>query len=133
MLGLGKPKANTKHARILIVDDQREIIEIIRHRLGNSGWQIIAASNGQEGLEKAISEKPDLILLDTMMPIMNGHQMLAQLRKAPETKDIPVIMCTGCSEADDILKASTYNVSDYITKPFNLAELGARIKQVLGD
>jgi len=133
MLGLSKPKTKTKRARILVVDDQREMIEIIRHRLGSSGWEILTAGDGQEGLEKAIEEKPDLILLDTMMPVMDGHQMLAQLRKTPETKDIPVIMCTGCSEADDIVKASSYNVSDYITKPFNLTELGTRIKQVLDD
>ncbi len=133
MLGLSKPKTKTKRARILVVDDQREMIEIIRHRLGASGWEILAANNGQEGLDKALQEQPDLILLDTMMPVMDGHEMLAELRKTPETKDIPVIMCTGCSEADDVLKASAYNVSDYITKPFNLAELGTRIRQVLDN
>ncbi len=133
MLGRRRSQAKTRRARILIVDDQREMVEIIRDRLEHGGWEIATASNGAEGLEKAASHSPDLILLDTMMPIMNGHEMLARLRKAPDTRDIPVIMCTGCSETEDVLKASSYNVTDYITKPFDLAELGARIRQVLGD
>jgi len=133
VLGLCKPKSSKRTARILVVDDQRDVVEILRHRLECNGWQVVTAVNGQEGIEKATNEKPDLILLDTMMPVMNGHEMLKCLRGIQDTRGVPVIMCTGCADADDLTQASLYGVAGYVTKPFDLAELTMIVRRVLED
>ena len=82
-------------------------------------------------MEKAASEKPDLILLDTNMPIMNGHDTLEHLNKDPQLKNIPVIMVTAACEMDDIATASSFGVVDYIAKPFDFAELKEKIANAL--
>ena len=87
--------------------------------------------DGVEGLDKAVSQNPDVIVLDTLMPVMTGHEMLERLRRNPHTKDIPVIMCTARSDVQDIATASSYNISDYVTKPFNCTELIERIETAL--
>jgi CheY-like chemotaxis protein len=84
-----------------------------------------------EGLEKAANEKPDLILLDTNMPVMSGHDMLERLREQPELKDIPVIMVTVVCEPQDIAIASSYGVVDYVTKPFDFTDLIEKIANAL--
>src|SRR4030042_6391455 len=127
MLGLFKSKPKTDRARILLVDDESDIVDTIQCRLEANSFDVVTASNGQEGLEKAAEEKPDLILLDTNMPVMNGHEMLEHLKKRPDLKDIPVIMCTALCEAQDIAAASAYGITDYVTKPFAFAELVEKI------
>ena len=131
MLKLFKLKKKTDQARILVVDDVRDLVYTIQCRLEANGFDVITAFDGQEGLEKATDEKPDLILLDTNMPVMNGHEMLERLRKRPDIKDIPVIMCTALCEAEDIAAASTYGIADYVTKPFDCTELIEKITNVL--
>jgi CheY-like chemotaxis protein len=84
-----------------------------------------------EGLAQATAEMPDLILLDTNMPQMDGHQMLMQLRSNPTLKQIPVIMVTAISEPRDIAAASQYGISDYVTKPFNFTELMEKVHKAL--
>jgi CheY-like chemotaxis protein len=84
-------------------------------------------------LEKAASEKPDIILLDISMPVMNGHEMLERLKSCPELKDIPVIMFTAFSDAKDVAKAVELGVTDYITKPFDYADLMGKITNALGS
>ena len=91
MLGLFKSKEKTDRVRILIVDDEPDLVDTIQCRLEHGKYDAITAANGKDGLEKAANEKPDLILLDTNMPVMNGHEMLERLRKSPELKNIPVI------------------------------------------
>ena len=131
MLSLFKSKKKTDQARILVVDDDLTLIKIINRRLESCGWEVIIASDGAEGFDKAVSQSPDLILLDTQMPVMTGHEMLERLRRNPGTRDIPVIMCTVCSDIQDIATASSYNISDYITKPFDCTELVERIESVM--
>ena len=133
MLGLFKSKKKTSRARILIVDDEPDFVSTLQCRLKWRNCEIITAVDGKEGLEKAISEKPDLILLDTNMPVMNGHEMLEHLRNQPDLKDMPVIMLTALCEAHDIATASSYDVADYVTKPFDFTELMEKIANVLGN
>ncbi|GAG57395.1 unnamed protein product, partial [marine sediment metagenome] len=94
-------------------------------------YEVITAANGKEGLEKAISERPDLILLDITMPVMNGHEMLERLRNHSDLKDTPVIMFTSLCEAQDIATASSYDIADYVTKPFDFTELMEKIASAL--
>jgi CheY-like chemotaxis protein len=125
-----KNKKN-REPKILIVDDEPDYVSTIRCRLEWNNYEVSTASNGKEGLEKATAEKPDLILLDTSMPVMNGHEMLERLRQHPDMQQIPVIMVTALCEIQDIEKASRLGISDYVAKPFDSAELVQKIANVL--
>jgi len=131
MMGLFKSKTKTTRPKILFVDDEADLVSTVECRLKWSDFDVVTASNGKEGLDKAASEKPNLILLDTAMPVMNGYEMLEHLRKNPQLKDIPVIMLTAMCEAQDIAKASSYGIADYITKPFDFTELMEKITNIL--
>ena len=131
MLDMFKSKKKTQQAKILIVDDEPDYLSAVQYHLGWSNYEIITAVNGKEALEKAESEKPDLILLDTSMPVMDGHEVLEQLSKNPELKQIPVIMVTASCEVLDIATASSYSVADYVAKPFDFAELTKKIESAL--
>lgn len=133
MFGLFKSKKNSAPAKILVVDDEADLVSTVQCRLEWCKFEVVTAFNGEEGLEKAANEKPDLILLDIDMPVMNGHEMLDHLRNRPGLKNIPVIMCTALCEAEDIAKASSLGVVDYIAKPFDFAELVEKISNVLGN
>ena len=122
-----KAKGKTAQVRILLVDDEPDLVDTIQCRLEANNFDVVTASNGQEGLERAAETKPDLILLDTNMPVLNGHEMLERIRKNPATRDIPVIMCTALCEARDIAAASAYGITDYVTKPFDFTELIEKI------
>jgi DNA-binding response OmpR family regulator len=131
MLKLFKTKKQTSHTKILIVDDEADLVSTVAYRLKFAECDVVTASNGLEGLEQAKAEKPDLILLDTNMPQMDGHEMLERLRADEAIKDIPVIMLTARCEAQDIAMASAHGVSDYVTKPFDFAQLIEKIRTVL--
>ncbi|MHC4125263.1 MAG: response regulator [Planctomycetota bacterium] len=131
MLGLFKSRKKTAQARILVIDDEPDLVSTIQCRLEWCNCEVITAGNGKEGLEKAANEKPDLILLDTNMPVMSGHDMLERLREQPELKDIPVIMVTVVCEPQDIAIASSYGVVDYVTKPFDFTDLIEKIANAL--
>jgi len=131
MFGLCKNKEKTSQPRILVVDDDVDLVDIIQRRLEYYQWKVIAATNGKEGLEKAANEVPDVIVLDINMPVMNGHEMLRQLRQHPNLKDIPVIMCSISCDVQDITTASSYNISDYVTKPFDCMELIEKTLNIL--
>ena len=133
MLGLFKSKKKTDQVKILIVDDEPDLDSTVEYRLKFANCSVVTASNGQEGLERAEAEKPDLILLDTNMPVMNGHQMLERLRDSYSLKHIPVIMLTARCEAQDIVAASARGISDYVTKPFDFAQLMDKINAVLKE
>jgi CheY-like chemotaxis protein len=131
MLGLSKTKKKTVNATILVVDDEAVFLSIIQTRLKWSKFNVLTALDGREGLKVAASEKPDLILLDNVMPVMNGLEMLAQLRENPELKDIPVIMVTAICEHRDIAAANSFGIVDYITKPLDFADLTKKITRIL--
>ncbi len=131
MFGLFKSKKKPSQAKILVVDDEPDYVSTVQCRLEWCHFEVITAANGQEGLEKTINEEPDLILLDTSMPVMNGHEMLEHLRKDPELKNIPVIMVTALCEPQDIATASSFGIADYIAKPFDFTELMEKIATAL--
>jgi DNA-binding response OmpR family regulator len=131
MLGLFKSKEKPERVKILTVDDDPDYLSTIKYRLLHCDYDVVTATNGKEGLEKAREERPNLILLDTNMPIMNGQEMLKSLRKQPDLKDTPVIMVTGAYDMRDITIASSYGISDYIAKPFDFTALMEKIHNAL--
>jgi two-component system, OmpR family, response regulator len=132
MLGLFKQKKKVNaQPKIMVVDDERDLVSTVAYRLKFAHCVVVTAGNGQEALEKAAEEKPDLILLDTNMPVMNGHETLKALRADPKLKDIPVIMLTARSAPEDITAASAYGIADYVTKPFDFSELMEKVQAAL--
>jgi len=133
MFKIFKSKKKPGRAKILVVDDEPDYVATIQCRLEWCHYEVITATNGQEALQKAMNEKPDLILLDTNMPVMSGHEMLERLRKHTGLKDIPVIMVTALCEAQDVATASAYGVVDYVAKPFNFTDLVDKIVNALDN
>ena len=117
--------------KILVVDDEPNIVQTLQDRLEMNDYRVVTACNGKDGLEKAISEKPDIVLLDVIMPVMDGHEMLEHLRKTEEGRDISVIMLTARSQNNDIARATACGIEDYIVKPFDLSELLEKIESIL--
>lgn len=124
-------KKKTERAKILVIDDEPNIVQTLQDRLEMNDYSVVTACNGREGLDKAISEKPDIILLDVIMPIMDGHDMLEHLRKTEEGKDVSIIMLTARSQSQDIARANACGIEDYIVKPFDLSELLEKIEAIL--
>jgi DNA-binding response OmpR family regulator len=113
---------------VLLIDDDETLLTLLTEHIQMVGYSPLTANNGQTGLELAAQEDPDLIVLDVMMPGMDGWQVCEQLRK---TTSSPIIMLTAKSEEVDKLRGFHLGVDDYVTKPFSFAELVARIKAVL--
>lgn len=124
-------KKKTEKTKILVVDDEPNIVQTLQDRLEMNEYIVSTAGNGREGLKKAQQEKPDVILLDVIMPVMDGHEMLEVLRKQPDCNDISVIMLTARSQTQDIARANACGIDDYIVKPFDLSELLEKIETVL--
>jgi DNA-binding response OmpR family regulator len=118
-----------KKRKILVVDDEAIIVGTVTLILQSRGYEVISASNGSEGLAKAKSEHPDLILLDIMMPVMNGHDVCVKLKADRNTKKIPVIMFTGQGDREAILRAHQTGADDYILKPFTMPTLLTKLNQ----
>jgi len=117
--------------KILIVDDQPDFLSIVKMRLEATGsYEIITANDGQEALDK-LKENPDLVLLDIMLPKMDGYEVTLKMKSDPHTKDIPVIMVTSLGELKSTEKAFEAGAIDYVVKPFNLTVLLAKIKKAL--
>ena len=111
--------------KILIVDDEKNIVEIIAFNLKKEGYQVIKAGDGEEGVKMAMEENPDLILLDIMMPKMDGYEACKKIR---EKKNTPIIMLTARAEELDKVLGLELGADDYVTKPFGVRELMARVK-----
>ena len=124
-------KKKAEHAKILVIDDEPNIVQTLQDRLEMNDYKVITAGNGKEGLEKALSEKPDIILLDVIMPVMDGHEMLERLRQTDVGKEMPVIMLTARSQSQDISRADACGIEDYVVKPFDLSELLEKIENTL--
>lgn len=116
---------------VLVVDDKENIVELIRINLERSGFKVIPAYTGAEALEKAKLIIPDLILLDLMLPDIDGFEVCRTIKLNPNTKDVPIIMITAKSEETDKVIGLGLGADDYITKPFGIRELEARIRTVL--
>lgn len=117
--------------KILIVEDEKDVLELIRYNLGRAGYKTDIALTGYEALEMAIDFKPDLILLDLMLPEIDGLEVCYNLKNNVDTKTIPVIMLTARSTEADIIIGTEMGADDYITKPFSPRVLLTRIENVL--
>ena len=118
--------------KVVCVEDEQEMIDLIRLILSRKGFEVIGANGGRQGLEIIRAEKPDGVLLDLMMPEMDGWQVYQQLKADPSTAEIPVIVVTAKAQnIDKVLGLHIAKVDDYIPKPFSLQELVDRIEAVL--
>jgi sigma-B regulation protein RsbU (phosphoserine phosphatase) len=116
---------------VLVVDDDVNIRRLLEINLSHEGYEVITAGNGKEALEKAFSHRPDLVILDRMMPVMDGMEACRRLRENPNTKEIPIIMVTALRETIDKVSGLSIGADDYITKPFDPDEVMARVKTML--
>jgi two-component system phosphate regulon response regulator PhoB len=117
--------------RILVVDDEKDILEIISYNVRRQGWTSLTASTGTEALEIANEEEIDLIVLDLMLPGIDGTEVARRLKAEPRTASIPIIMLTAKSEETDVIVGLTLGADDYVTKPFSPKILMARIHSIL--
>lgn len=117
--------------RILIIDDEMNIVELLKYNLEANGYKVIYALTGKEGLTYSLQNKPDLILLDIMLPEVDGFDICKEIKRNKDTENIPIIMLTAKSEEFDKILGLELGADDYITKPFSVRELLARIKVVL--
>jgi len=126
-----KENANVNVSKILVVDDEQDIVTIIDKVLKKSGYEVITANDGLECIDKVTEELPDLILLDNIMPNMDGPAVLSKLKASKETADIPVIMVTALADQEHITGAEKGGAVEYIIKPFDYTVLLEKIAQVL--
>jgi CheY-like chemotaxis protein len=118
---------------ILLIDDEETIQEVVQVGIEiESGWQVAIASSGAEGIDLAQSQQPDVILLDVMMPEMDGIDTLSQLKSNQQTSSIPVIFLTAKAQAEEKNQFQSLGVVDVITKPFNSMTLASQIAKILG-
>jgi two-component system phosphate regulon response regulator PhoB len=117
--------------RVLVVDDEPDITALVAYHLAKAGYRVSTAARGPEALKAAAEERPDVIILDLMLPGMSGYDVLAELRAKPETRDIGVILLTARKQEADRIRGLTLGADDYLTKPFSPAELTLRVGAVL--
>ncbi len=121
----------TMAEKILVVDDDIDSLKLIGLMLQRNGYEVIAANAGAQALTRAAADHPDMIILDIMMPDMNGYEVSRRLRRNPETQDIPIIMFTAKTLIDDKVAGFEAGADDYLTKPTHPAELASRVKAIL--
>ncbi len=117
--------------RILVVDDEPDITALVAYHLAKAGYRVSTANNGTDAIKAAREERPDLVILDLMLPGVSGYDVLAELRKREETRDVGVILLTARRDEPDRIKGLTLGADDYLTKPFSPAELGLRVQALL--
>lgn len=117
--------------QILVVDDEEDILELVRFNLSKEGYQVICAATGEKAVEIARSEFPDLIVLDLMLPGIDGLEVAKFLKNDPETQDIPIVMLTAKGEESDVVTGLELGADDYVAKPFSPKILAARVRAVL--
>jgi len=122
------PSEDLERRRILVVDDEERMVRFIRMNLEHDGFQVVEAFNGKQAIQKLRDVTPDLILLDVMMPDLDGFEVLETVR---EITNVPVIMLTAKGEEDDRVRGLEHGADDYVTKPFSPRELVSRVKAVL--
>ena len=120
-------------AKILIADDDPILVEILRFRLEGAGHTVVIARDGEEGLEAIRDLRPDLVVLDSMMPVVTGPEVLAKIKSDPDLSSIPVVMLTARDGEADIVAGLKAGAAEYLTKPFIPQELLVRISGLLGQ
>ncbi len=116
---------------ILIVEDEVPLVTMLRYNLEKQGYRVDEATDGQEALTRIAEARPDLVLLDWMLPTLSGIEVCRQIRRRPETRNLPVIMVTARAEDQDAVRGLDTGADDYITKPFSIAFLIARMRALL--
>jgi DNA-binding response OmpR family regulator len=120
--------------RVVCIEDEPEMIDLVRLILGRKGFNVIGANGGVEGLETVRQEEPDLVLLDLMMPDMDGWEVYQQMKADPALREIPVVVVTAKAQSiDKVLGLHIAKVDDYITKPFGPQELLESVEKILAD
>jgi len=123
--------AKTQPARVLVVEDERDIAALVAYHLTKEGYRVRTAEGGLEAIEAAAAERPDLLILDLMLPGFSGYEVLSELRRRPQLEDVPVIVLTARREEADRVKGLELGADDYVTKPFSPRELVLRVNAVL--
>jgi CheY-like chemotaxis protein len=118
-------------AKVLLVEDEASLRRLIEYALRTRGYEVLVAANGREGLDKAQSESPDLVLLDMIMPEMGGMEVLSVLKNDARSKDIPVLIVTASALKEDAEKAIAMGAAGYLIKPFPVPTLYDRVEQLL--
>ena len=115
--------------KVLCIDDEADIRQLLVEELSEAGLSVIEAENGEEGLRKIISEWPDIVICDVSMPVMNGHELMAEIQiNHPEFSNIPFIMLTAMADRQNMIMGLESGVDDYITKPLDLELLVAKVR-----
>jgi len=127
----GRAPVPERAGRVLVVEDEPDVAELLRYNLQKEGWAVLTVANGAEALRRAREIRPDVILLDIMVPQLNGWEVCRRLKQDAETRAIPVIMVTGRVEEGDKVLGFELGADDYVTKPFSPRELIARIRAVV--
>ena len=117
---------------VLVADDDRDILDLLAFRLGRAGYEVVSASDGEEALRLAVECKPDLAVLDVMMPKLDGYEVTRRMRADESTKRIPVILLTARVQEHDVARGFEVGADDYMKKPFSPAELRARVQAIIG-
>ncbi len=123
--------ANTLQPNILIVEDEAALVELLTYNLEKAGFRTATARDGEEAMLAVAETKPDLVLLDWMLPYVSGIEICRQIRRDPETRDLPVILLTARGEEDDRIRGLDSGADDYVVKPFSPSELIARVRAVM--
>jgi DNA-binding response OmpR family regulator len=117
--------------KIVVIEDEADILEVLQYNLRREGYLVVSSRDGEEGLEQARRENPDLVLLDLMLPGLDGLEVCRRLQSDPVTSNVPIVMVTAKGEESDIVLGLQLGADDYVTKPFSPKELLARVKAVL--
>ena len=116
---------------ILVVDDERDLVELVRYNLVQAGYRVVSASDGRQAVDLACRERPDLIVLDLMLPVMPGAEVARALKQDEKTRDIPILMLTARGEEVDRVVGFELGADDYVVKPFSPRELVLRVQAIL--
>lgn len=117
---------------VLVADDDPDILALVAFRLERAGYEVVRARDGEEAVQTALERRPDLAVLDVMMPRVDGYEATRQLREHAETSRMPIILLTARVQEGDIARGFEVGADDYVKKPFSPQELGARVQAVLG-
>ncbi|HWX49960.1 MAG TPA: phosphate regulon transcriptional regulator PhoB [Roseomonas sp.] len=128
---MAEPNTGLSRPTILVVEDEAPLLTLLRYNLEKQGFQVDEAADGQEALMRVAEAPPDLVLLDWMLPALSGLEVCRQLRRRPDTRDMPIIMVTARTEDQDAVRALDTGADDYIAKPFAMEALLARIRALL--
>jgi len=121
----------SKREKIAVIEDEADILEVVQYNLRREGYLVVSSRNGEEGLERIRKENPDLVLLDLMLPGMDGLEVCRRLKRGQGTADIPIVMLTARDSEADIVAGLEIGADDYLTKPFSPRVLSARLRAVL--